>query len=742
MNQRSGDADPQDSPQPASPAADPAGTQPPGRRPFGARVRSAMLSVDAWVDTALWRSFSALRTGLEGYSAWLRRFRARGAGRVAAELASDGVTFGLLGLILMLALAQDAFQQTERADWRTTEDFSVTFLDRFGNEIGKRGILLNDTVPLEEIPDHLIKAALATEDRRFFYHFGIDVMGTFRAMLENVRARTVVQGGSSITQQLAKNLFLSNERTLERKINEAFLALWLEMNLSKREILKLYLDRAYMGGGTFGVAAASEFYFGKNVRELSLSESAMLAGLFKAPTKYAPHINLPAARARANDVLTNMVQAGFMTEGQVIGARRNPAVAIDRSKDRSPDHFLDYAFNEVKELARTHPALANDRIVTVRTSLDPGLQRQAERSVLESLRQHGERYRVREGAVAVVVPETGAVRAMVGGRDYGESQFNRAVDAVRQPGSSFKPFVYIAAFMNGYTPASVVPDAPISIGGWSPRNYSRGYAGPVTLKTALTKSINTVPVRLAQAIGRDKIVDYAKAMGITTEIKITRPLPLGVAEVTVLDMAASYASFASGGLKVVPTAILEVRNSAGDIIYEQANDRAPPERIFPEEKAAEMNDVLVNVVENGTGRRARVEGVTAAGKTGTTQAYRDAWFVGYTGNYAAAVWFGNDDFTSTARMTGGSLPAMTWQSIMDYAHKGIELRPMPGVDRPPREDGAIPVAEGAGSDRPRLLRVQSIAVLEEIGARLDAIGKRAEAPAALQASGQAEPVAR
>ncbi|WP_371328931.1 transglycosylase domain-containing protein [Stappia sp. TSB10GB4] len=738
MNQRSGDADPQDSPQPA-PAS---GKGPATRRPFGARMRSAMLSVDAWVDTALWRSFSSLRRGIEAYSAWLRRFRARGAGRVAAELASDGVTFGLLGLVLMLALAQDAFQQTERADWRTTEDFSVTFLDRFGNEIGKRGILLNDTVPLEEIPDHLIKAALATEDRRFFYHFGIDVMGTARAMVENVRARTVVQGGSSITQQLAKNLFLTNERTLERKINEAFLALWLEMNLSKREILKLYLDRAYMGGGTFGVAAASEFYFGKNVRELSLAESAMLAGLFKAPTKYAPHINLPAARARANDVLTNMVQAGFMTEGQVIGARRNPAVAIDRSKDRSPDHFLDYAFTEVRELARSHPELANDRIVIVRTTLDPGLQRQTEQALLENLREHGERYRVREGAVAVLVPETGAVRAMVGGRDYGESQFNRAVAAVRQPGSSFKPFVYITAFMNGYTPASVVPDAPISIGGWSPRNYSRGYAGPVTLKTALTKSINTVPVRLAQAIGRDKIVEYATAMGITTELKITRPLPLGVAEVTVIDMAASYASFASGGLKVTPTTILEVRNSAGRMIYQQANDRAPPQRLFPEEKAGEMNDVLVNAVENGTGRRARVPGVTVAGKTGTTQAYRDAWFVGYTGNYAAAVWFGNDDFTSTARMTGGSLPAMTWQVIMDYAHKGIELRPMPGVDRPARGDGAVPVAEGAGADRPRLLRVQSIAVLQEIGARLDAIGKRAEAPATATPPAQAEPVAR
>ena len=390
-----------------------------------------------------------------------------------------------------------------------------------------------------------------------------------------------------------------------------------------------------------------------------------------------------------------------------------------------------------EELARTRPELANDRIVTVRTSLDPGLQRQAERAVLDNLRQHGPRYHVEEGAVVVVVPETGAVRAMVGGKDYGESQFNRAVTAIRQPGSSFKPFVYITAFMNGYSPASVVPDAPISIGGWSPRNYSRGYAGPVTLKTALTKSINTIPVRLAQAIGRDKIVAYAHAMGITTELLITRPLPLGVAEVTVIDMAASYASFASGGLKVTPTAILEVRNSAGEAIYEHAISRTPPERLFPEEKAGEMNEVLVNVVENGTGRRARVEGVTAAGKTGTTQAYRDGWFVGYTGNYAAAVWFGNDDFTSTARMTGGSIPAMTWQAIMEYAHKGIELRPLPGVDRPPRAPDEVPVA-GIGADRPRLLREQSIAVLEEIGARLDALGKRVEAPS----SASGEPVAQ
>ncbi|WP_417774316.1 transglycosylase domain-containing protein [Stappia sp.] len=746
MNQRSGGPHDDQARQTTAPAGasgdDHAGpTVPQGRR--RGRLRARLLSLDAWLDTILWRGFTTLRIACEGYSAWLRRFRVRGARRVAAELASDGATFGLLGLILMLTLAQPAFEQTERADWRTTEDFSVTFLDRFGNEIGHRGILLNDTVPLEELPDYLIKATLATEDRRFFSHFGIDVMGTFRAMVENVRARTVVQGGSSLTQQLAKNLFLSNERTLERKINEAFLALWLEMNLSKREILKLYLDRAYMGGGTFGVAAASEFYFGKNVRELSLAEAAMLAGLFKAPTKYAPHINLPAARARANDVLTNMVQAGFMTEGQVIGARRNPAVAVDRSKERSPDHFLDYAFDQLKQLARTHPRLATDRIVTVRTTLDPGLQRQTERALLDSLRQHGARYRVEEGAVAVVVPQTGAVRAMVGGKDYGASQFNRAVDALRQPGSSFKPFVYITAFMNGYTPASVVPDAPINIGGWSPRNYSRGYSGAVTLRTALTKSINTVPVRLAQSLGRDKIVENAHRMGITSELPITRALPLGVAEVRVLDMATAYASFATGGYKVTPAAILEVRDSEGKVIYDFARDRTAPERVIPQENAEQMNQVLVNVVENGTGRRARVAGVTAAGKTGTTQAYRDGWFVGYTGNYAAAVWFGNDDFTSTGRMTGGSLPAMTWQSIMEYAHNGIELRPMPGVDAAPAAaDPALVAGAGAGGgDRPRLLREPSIAVLQEIGAQLDAIGKRASLPEA-SAPGQPASLAR
>ncbi|NVK33137.1 MAG: PBP1A family penicillin-binding protein [Rhodobacteraceae bacterium] len=685
-------------------------------------IRHFFLSLDAWVDTVLWRLGNFIRVSFENYDNFLRRFRARGIWRALAELGSDGLTYGLLGLVVMLAFAQPAFEATRYSDWRTTDDFAVTFLDRYGKEIGKRGIVLNDSVPLEEIPDSLIKATLATEDRRFFSHFGIDVPGTFRAMVENARAGGVVQGGSSLTQQLAKNLFLSNERTLGRKIKEAYLALWLEANMSKQEILKLYLDRAYMGGGVFGVTAAAEFYFGKNVRELTLAESAMLSGLYKAPTKYAPHVNLPAARARANEVLTNMVQADFLTEGQVIGARRNPAVAIDRSQDELPEYFLDWALDEVKSLARRTPALAQDRIVTVRTTFDPALQRQADEAVESTLRESAKPRDV-SSAAFVATQNDGAVVAMVGGRSYGESQFNRAVHALRQPGSSFKPFVYITAFMNGYDQNSIVPDRPLCIGNWCPRNYGRSYRGAVTLRLALTKSINTIPVRLAQAIGRKKIIETAHAMGLTHELEDVVTLPIGSSEVSVIDMAGAYTVFANGGLKATPYTILEVKNSKGDVLYDRVIDELPPARILPADKAEEMNQILVNVVEAGTGRRARIDGVVAAGKTGTTSAYRDAWFVGYTGNFTGAVWFGNDDFTSTRRVTGGSLPAMTWQKFMEYAHRDIELKPMPGVDA--SSLGRFPTATADAIDdsrpQPRLFNSKTLSVLNAIERNLNRI---------------------
>jgi len=631
-----------------------------------------LMELDAWVDSGLFRVAETLRQWLDIYSHFVRRFRVRGPVRAAVELSCDGLTFGLGGLVLMLFLAQPAFEETKE-NWRASGEYSVTFLDRYGNEIGKRGVDQIDAVPLKDIPDHLIKATLATEDRRFFGHFGIDILGTARAMFTNLRSNAVVQGGSTLTQQLAKNLFLTNERTLQRKIKEAFLALWLEANLTKREILKLYLDRAYMGGGTFGVAAAAEFYFNKSIRDITLAEAAMLAGLYKAPTSYAPHVDLPAARARANEVLSNMVEAGFMTEGEVIGARRNPAKAVDRAAQYSPDYFLDWAFEEVKRIVR-----GRAKVLVVRTTLDLKLQKQTEAAIEQNLRQYGEVKEVTQAA-AVAMEPAGAVRAMVGGRDYGKSQFNRATDALRQPGSSFKPYVYMAALMNEFTPDSIIRDEPITIKGWTPRNYSRRYRGPVTLKLALAKSINTVPVRLATIFGREKVMAAAYSAGIRTPLKDSPALPLGTSEVTVLGMAGAYSTFANDGRRTAPYAVDQIADGSGNILYKY-DPAKHGKQVLPKDKVEELNTMLHEVTQHGTGGRARLRGIAVAGKTGTTQSYRDAWFIGFTGNFVGAVWYGNDNYQPTHRLTGGNLPAMTWQAIMEHAHDNIELKPIPGVE--------------------------------------------------------------
>jgi penicillin-binding protein 1A len=371
-----------------------------------------------------------------------------------------------------------------------------------------------------------------------------------------------------------------------------------------------------------------------------------------------------------------MVEAGFMTEGEVYAARQNPARIVDRSEIYAPNYFLDWAFQEAQRLAGD-----KDFVLTVRTTVDLDLQKAAEAAIASSLQQYGETYGAEQAAM-VAVELDGAVRAMVGGRDYGDSQFNRAADALRQPGSSFKPFVYMTALMNGYTPRTVVYDAPITIGNWSPKNYSRSYRGPVTLTTALQKSINTIPVRLAQAIGRGKIRDTAQKMGIRSEILITRAMPLGVAEVTVLDMASAYATIANGGRSATPYGILEIRSSTGELLYDRARDETPQQRILPADKVADLTMMMSTVVEAGTGRRAMLDFTVAGGKTGTTQAYRDAWFIGFTGKYSAAVWFGNDDFSSTRRMTGGTVPAMTWKSFMDVAHRDRDIAPLVGAIDP------------------------------------------------------------
>ena len=665
-------------------------------RDWRPKLKKLFLGADAWIDFSLFRSAAGLREAWERFSTFMDGFHLAGWRRWTNEFVSEGATLATAGLILMLALAVPAFRMTSDEDWLKKSELAVTFLDRYGNEIGTRGIRHNDSIPLDQFPDHLIKAAIATEDRRFYEHFGIDVAGTFRALLTNARAGGVVQGGSSITQQLAKNLFLSNERTLDRKIKEAFLALWLEARLTKNEILKLYLDRAYMGGGAFGVDAAAQYYFNKSARDVDLAEAAMLAGLFKAPTKYSPMVNLPAARARANVVLDRLVEAGFMTEGQVFGARRHPATPVDRRDDRAPNYYLDWAFDDMKKLVDTFPKSMTERVFVVRTALDPGMQRAADLAVENSLRQYGQEYHANQAA-AVLMDVDGAVRAMVGGRDYGASQFNRATDSLRQPGSSFKPYVYATALMHGMKPSSTVIDGPICIGNWCPHNYGGGYHGAMSLIQALTHSVNTVAIRLSiivgdgnAKLGRARIIETAHKMGIRTPLPDTPSLPIGADGVALLDHTGAYATFPNLGMKVTPHAILEVRTGGGKLIWRYDRDGPKPVRVLPAHVAQDMITMMNSVVENGTGRRARLDGITAAGKTGTTNAYRDAWFMGYTANFVCGIWIGNDNYETTNRMTGGSLPAMTWHSIMAYAHEGVEVKQLPGIPVPhERQEQAV-----------------------------------------------------
>jgi penicillin-binding protein 1A len=670
------------------------------------RLRRLLLDIDARIDSAIFQSGKWTREIYERFTAFMDRAHVAGWRRwLLVEPLSEAATLGTGGLFLLLALAIPAFRQTSDDDWLKKSDLAVTFLDRYGNEVGSRGIKHTESVPLEEYPDQLIKAVLATEDRRFYEHFGIDIQGVFRAFVTNTQAGGVVQGGSTITQQLAKNLFLSNERTYERKINEAFLALWLEAHLPKNEIFKLYLDRAYLGGGAFGADAAARYYFGKSVRDLNLAEAAMIAGLFKAPTKFSPLINLPAARARANVVLDNLVENGFMSEGQVYGARRNPATPIDRAIEDAPNYYLDWAFDEMRKLVDTLPKSVTSRSFVVRIALDNNLQRYAQRQAEAQLRQYGRDYGASQVA-AVIADLDGGMRAIVGGRDYGASQFNRATVALRQPGSSFKPYVYATALANGFKPTSVVADSPVCIGNWCPHNYSGGYSGNVTLLEAITHSINVIPVKLSimlgngnPKLGRAMIVQTARNFGIHAPLPDTPSLPIGADEVYVFEHAIAFATFPNLGRSVTPHAALEVRTDSGQLVWRFDRDGPKPKQVISPEVAMDMIKMMNSVVENGTGRRAQLDGVPTCGKTGTTNDWRDAWFVGYTGNFVGAVWLGNDDYSPTKRMTGGTLPAATWHNIMAYAHQGVELRPLPGLP-PPQHAPAIADISSEGGEQP------------------------------------------
>ncbi len=689
------------------------------------RKKSAgMLEADAWLDSTLYDFWQAMGRWWTRYQDAMSIFHVSGWKRFFVEIISDGMSFGAIGAVLMTALALPAFDATATGRFNKAEDISVLFLDRYGNEIGRRGIRSDDSVPLNKLPDTLIKATLAIEDRRFYEHFGVDIFGTVRALLSNSRGSGTTQGGSSLTQQLAKNLFLSSEQTLARKIDEAFLAVWLEWHYTKDEILKLYLDRAYLGGGNFGVAAASEFYFGKPVTDINLAESAMLAGLYKAPGKWAPHVDLAAARGRANQVLTSMVDAGYLTEGQVTAARRMPAQPIDRSNEaNSPNYFLDWAFEQAKDI------ILDSRVgglsFVVRSTIDTQLQTYAEDAIVSVIREQGEAYNVSQAAMVVTEPD-GAIRAMVGGVDYAKSQFNRSIVPNRQPGSAFKLFVYATAFelTPEYQPNSVVSGATRCIGDWCPRNYSGNSVGNMSLISAFAQSINTVPVNLSIKTGRQPIADFAHKIGLQNDFPVTRSLALGAASVSVIDMTSSYAVFANQGYKSTAFGFTRITTNAGELVWEP-DPAAPKERVVSEQTVTYMNTLMRAVVENGTGRRALIEGVPVVGKTGTTSSYRDAWFCGFTGNYVAAVWFGNDDYRPTKNLTGGTLPTIAWQKFMTYAHSNVDIKPVLGVDYVPTGEPVIiaeadPTQALNQSDRPPSLQPQAALKLLDIADRLQA----------------------
>ncbi|KAB2940576.1 MAG: PBP1A family penicillin-binding protein [Hyphomicrobium sp.] len=692
------------------------------------------LGLDSKIDSTLAETWAAVRDYWNAGNSFFARFKITGWKRLANEAASEALSMGAGGFVVMFALAIPAFNEFNEGKFLTGQ-FAVKFLDQNGNEIGKRGILHNDAVPLDEIPDSVIKAALATEDRRFFEHWGIDVFGTARALATNLQANEVVQGGSSITQQVAKNLFLSSERSLQRKIKEAFLALLLESRFTKREILKFYFDRAYMGGGAFGVEAASQYYFGKSVRQVNLAEAALLAGLFKAPTKYAPHVNLPASRARTNEVLNNLVEAGFYTSGQVHWARVHPAKTIESRNPNSPDWFLDWAFEEVQRIA----AGRGQYVLTARTTVDLNMQKATDEALTTALRNYRGN-RVTSGAIALMEID-GAVRALTGGPDYGESQFNRATHARRQPGSSFKIYVYATALENGYTPTTQVRDASRSCGRWHPQNYggSHGGGGRMPLWNALARSLNTVAAELSFAVGRDKVIEMTRRVGITG-IRKTCSMALGDYGISPLEHAGGIATFANGGKLAKPYAILDLVSSKGDLVYSRDRDEPEAPQVVERKVAEQLNWMMNKVVTEGTGQRAQLDFTNVAGKTGTSTGPKDVWFVGFTGKYVGTVWLGNDDNRPMAGgTTGGVYAAPVWHSFMSVVHTDMNIPNIPGLQPHPvqvaeqqRVAAMRPEGAAAGGEAQRttssLMSDQTREALRKVAQALRKAGGIAEPP--------------
>ncbi|MCT8972081.1 transglycosylase domain-containing protein [Microbaculum marinisediminis] len=602
-----------------------------------------------------------------------KRAAARGGiGRTIGRMAYWTAVLGVWGLIAVMGVVGYFAMTLPPPEELAVPDrpANVMVVAADGTVLGNRGETGGEAVRLFELPPYLPQAVMAIEDRRFYSHFGVDPIGLARAAVTNFTAGGVVQGGSTLTQQLAKNLFLKPERTIRRKVQEVLLALWLEHKFSKDQILEMYLNRVYLGAGATGVEAAARTYYGKSAREVTVSEAATIAGLLKAPSRYAPTSNPDLAEQRAQTVLSAMVEAGYLTDDEAKLALISPAEVKPRTPGESAGYVADWIWEQVPSFIGE---LRGD--VVVDTTIDMRMQEAAEAALVKVIDEHGKEKGVSEGAL-VAMDTSGAVRAIIGGRNYTKSQFNRAVKAKRQSGSSFKTFVYAAAIEAGLSPDTLRTDGPISFGNWSPGNYNGKYRGPITLTEALKDSINTVAVRLTSEVGVDKVIDVAHRMGIRSDIPENMSIALGTSDVTPLELVGAYVPLASGGYGAVPYVIRRIRTADGKVLYERNGDG--PGQVLSSETVGAMNYMLKQTVENGTGRRAGFDAWPAAGKTGTSQEYKNAWFIGYTAYLVTGVWLGNDDGKPTKRVTGGNLPATVWHDFMADAHEGLAMADLPG----------------------------------------------------------------
>jgi penicillin-binding protein 1A len=538
-----------------------------------------------------------------------------------------------------------------------------------GSVLAERGEMAGANVSLKDLPPYLPKAFIAIEDRRFYSHYGVDPIGIIRAAVANVLHRGVSQGGSTLTQQLAKNLFLTQERTLQRKLQEVELALWLERKHSKNELLELYLNRVYFGSGAYGVEAAAQRYFGKSARHVTLAEAAMLAGLVKSPSRLAPNRNPEGAEKRAQTVLAAMAEAKFITEAQAQAQVAHPAISVKPAGAGTINYVADWIGEVLDDLVGQV-----EQSIVVETTIDPKLQSAAEAAVIDELAAKSVKFNVSQGALVAISPD-GAVRAMVGGRNYAESQYNRAVTAKRQPGSAFKPFVYLTAIEHGLTPDTVRQDAPLDLKGWKPENYSREYFGPVTLTQALSMSLNTVAVRIGLEVGPKNVARTAHRLGISSRLDANPSIALGTSEVSMIELVGAYAPFANGGFSVSPHVVTRIKTLDGKLLYARQSEQ--PNQVIEPRNVALMNVMMQETLVSGTARKAEIPGWVAAGKTGTSQDFRDAWFIGYTANLVTGVWLGNDDNSPTKKATGGGLPVEVWTRFMRTAHQGVPVVALP-----------------------------------------------------------------